>query len=85
MMQEGERVVAMTTEEYDVRMRTLAQRYKRATEILQAINLDELKKEYSEGKINATEYRRILNAHTDAAHQRARAFRGWGMTAGTIC
>lgn len=67
MMQEGERVVAMTTEEYDVRMRTLAQRYKRATEILQAINLDELKKEYSEGKINATEYRRILNAHTDAA------------------
>lgn len=63
----AERVVAMTTEEYDVRMRMLAQRYKRATEILQAINLDELKKEYSEGKINATEYRRILNAHTDAA------------------
>ena len=63
----AERVVAMTTEEYDVRMRTLAQRYKRATEILQAINLDELKKEYSEGKINATEYRRILNEHTDAA------------------
>lgn len=48
-------------------MRTLAQRYRRATEILQAINLDELKKEYSAGKINATEYRRILNAHTDAA------------------
>lgn len=57
----------MTTQEYDIRMRTLAQRYRRATEILQAINLDELKKEYSAGKINATEYRRILNAHTDAA------------------
>ncbi len=59
----------MTTEEYDIRMRTLAQRYKRANEVLQAIDLDELKKEYSDGQINATEYRRILNAHTVAAQE----------------
>lgn len=59
----------MTTEEYDIRMRALAQRYKRANEILQAIDLDELKKEYSDGTINATEYRNMLNAHTDAAQE----------------
>lgn len=59
----------MTTEEYDIRMRTFAQRYKRANEILQAIDLDELKKEYSDGTINATEYRNMLNTHTAAAQE----------------
>lgn len=59
----------MTTEEYDIRMRSLAQRYKRANEILQAIDLDELKKEYSDGTINAAEYRNMLNTHTVAAQE----------------